>query len=188
MDAFIETIYLNEILKQCEYAVSAVHRMDEILRSRELPSEFFRAAGYFLQHSCAVSRLLWPPGDRNREKKKRAKLRGTFLRNSLKIPDAHVLHSRTIRDHLEHFDDRLDDWVENSPHRNIVDDMIGPRSAIGGSTINDKDIMRLYDPDKRYFIFRGERFDMQAIVEGVLDIQSKAKVRFLEIESNKRPL
>lgn len=153
MDAFIETIYLNEILKQCEYAVSTVHRMDEILRSHELPSEFFRVAGYFLQHSSAVSRLLWPPGDRNRQKKKRAKQRGAFLRNSLKIPDAHVLHNRTIRDHLEHFDDRLDDWVENSPHRNIVDYMIGPRSAIGGSAINDKDIMRLYDPDKKHFFF-----------------------------------
>ncbi len=185
MDTFIETIYLNEILNQCEYAVTAVHRMNEILRSQELPSEFFRLVGYFLQHCSAVSRLLWPPGDRNKQKKKRAKQRGAYLRTCLRISDTHGLHNRTIRDHLEHFDDRLDDWVEHSPHRNIVDYMIGPRSAIGGDAINDKDIMRMYDPDKKIFFFRGERFDVQAIVDGVMDVQSKAKIRVQEIEQDR---
>src|SRR3990170_3859938 len=99
MDEFIEGIYLRELLVQCQYAVDAVRRMNEILAARVSPSEFFREAGDFLQHSSAVSRLLWPPGSPSRAKKKRAKKRGAHLQQMLKIDDGHVLKTRTLRDH-----------------------------------------------------------------------------------------
>ena len=185
MDEFIESIYLRELIQQCQYAIGAVGRMNECL-SNQNPSEFFREAGDFLQHSSAVSRVLWPPGSKNRAKKKRAKQRGSHLRAKLAVPENHALQARNLRDHFEHFDERLDEWAETSPHKNIVDNMIGPRNAIGGSAIKDEDIMRMYDPANKEIVFRGETFNVQVLVSGVQDIQAKATARLGEIEANKR--
>lgn len=186
MNEFIEGIYLRELLVQCEYAVDTVKRMNEILAARASPSEFFREAADFLQHSSAVSRLLWPPGSTDRAKKKRAKKRGVHLRQVLHVDDAHVLKTRTLRDHFEHLDERLDDWAETSPNKNIVDNMIGPRAAIGGDAIKDKDIIRMFDPGTKLIIFRGDRFDIQGLVNGLTDIQSKANERLAQLEANRQ--
>jgi hypothetical protein len=186
MDEFIESIYLRELIAQCEFGVGSVQRMNKVLENHGSPSEFFREAGDFLQHSSAVSRLLWPPGSNNRSIKKRAKKRGAHLLNSLEIDDTHSLKERTLRDHFEHFDERLDDWAETSPHKNMVDNMIGSRSAIGGDSIKDQDIMRLFDPATKILIFRGERFDVQALVNGLIDVQAKAMKRIEILEINRR--
>lgn len=185
MDEFIEGIYIRELLVQCQYAADAIQRMNEILGERGNPSEFFREAGDFLQHSSAVSRLLWPPGSMNRTNKKRAKKRGTHLRQALKIDDVHVLMTRTLRDHFEHIDERLDDWAETSQNKNIVDNMIGPRAAIGGDAIKDQDIIRMFDPTSKMIVFRGERFDIQALVNGLTEVQSKATERLKQLEANR---
>jgi len=186
MDEFIEGVYLRELLAQCEYAVGAIQQMNEILKAHGSPSEFFREAADFLQHSSAVSRLLWPPGSANRAKKKRAKKRGAHLRQTLKVDDTHVLRNRTLRDHFEHLDERLDDWAETSPNRNIVDNMIGPRTAIGGDAIKDQDIIRMFDPSTKLIVFRGERFDVQSLVDGLTEIQGKATECLAQLEANRR--
>jgi len=185
MDEFIESVYLRELIQQCQCAIGAVEKMNECLSNRN-PGEFFREAGDFLQHSSAVSRILWPPGSRNRLKKKRAKQRGTHLREKLAVPEKHALQTRNLRDHFEHFDERLDEWAESTPYKNIVDNMIGPRNAIAGNVIKDEDIMRMYDPANKEIVFRGEKFNVQTLVDGVRDIQSKVTARLHDIEANKR--
>jgi hypothetical protein len=184
MDEFIEKVYLQELIQQCQYAIDAVDQMNECLKNKN-PGEFFREAGDFLQHSSAVSRILWPPGNTNRIKKKRAKHRGTYLKATLTIADGHTLQTRSLRDHFEHFDERLDEWAETSIHKNIVDNMISPRSAIG-NVVKDDEIMRMYDPAKKEIVFRGETFNVQALVDGVKDVQAKAKTRLQVVEANKR--
>lgn len=186
MDEFIEGIYLRELVAQCEFGIGSVQRMNKVLETSGSPSEFFREAGNFLQHSSAVSRLLWPPSTMNRLKKKRAKKRGGHLQNTLAIDDGHSLRDRTLRDHFEHFDERLDDWAETSPHKNIVDNMIGPRNAIGGDSIKDQDIMKLFDPATNMLIFRGERFNVQALVDGLTEVQAKATKRIAMLDSKRR--
>ena len=183
MDRFIECIYLHELITQCENAVAAVERMNVLLTTQQnVASEFFREASDFLQHTSAASRLLWPPGGSDKARRERANARGGHLRNSLGIDGDHILRSRRLRDHLEHYDERIDDWAETSPNKNIVDNMIGPRSAIGGDAIKDTDIMRLYDPSTKKFVFRGKSFDIQELVSGVTDVHDRAVHRLAAIE------
>lgn len=151
MDEFTEEIFLRELVQQCQHAIGAVEKMNECLKNVD-PAEFFREAGDFLQHSSAVSRILWPPGNKNRTSKKRAKQRGAHLKEKLGVLDGHVLQNRNLRDHFEHFDERLDDWAEKSAHKRIVDNMIGPRSAFG-KVVRDDEIMRMYDPAKKEIVF-----------------------------------
>ncbi len=184
MDEFIESVYLRELVQQCQYAIAAVQKLNEALANHN-PSEFFREASDFLHHSSAVSRILWPPGSSDHRKKKRAKQRGDYLRTRLSVSENHTLQNRKLRDHFEHFDERLDDWAETSPNKNIVDNMIGPRNIIGGDAIKDEDIMRMYDPTSKDIVFRGEKFNIQTLVDGVIDVRTKAAVRLQEIEANK---
>ncbi|HLQ27268.1 MAG TPA: hypothetical protein VK138_15495 [Acidiferrobacterales bacterium] len=185
MDESIESVYLRELIRQCEYAIGAVQKANEAL-SNQNPSEFFREAGDFLQHSSAVSRMLWPPGGINRQKKKKARQRGDHLRAQLSVQEGHVLQNRKLRDHFEHFDERLDEWAEASPNKIIVDNMVGPRKAIAGDAIKDEDIMRMYDPTNKEIVFRGEKFNVQTLVDGINDIQAKGVARLGAIEVNKR--
>lgn len=186
MDEFIEGIYLHEFATQCEYAVGSVQRMNQVLQRQGSPSDFFREASNFLQHSSAASRLLWPPGSGNRREKKRAKKRGEHLRAKIEIDDSEALKNRALRNHFEHFDERLDDWAETSPHKNIVDNMIGPRNAIAGDSVKDQDFMRLFDPTTKMLIFRGELFDVQALVTSLTNVLAKAKQRIATLEANRR--
>jgi hypothetical protein len=114
MDKFIESIYLDELISQAKSAISAVARMNITLTGQGRTDEFFRDAQDLLQHAAAMSRILWPPAGKSGPKTTRAKNRGDHLRARLEINESHILKSRTLRDHLEHYDERLDDWAETS--------------------------------------------------------------------------
>lgn len=194
MDEFVERIYLKELLVQCTFGFSAFERMKEILdeigkpgsKPREITSEFFREAGDFLQHSSAVSRLLWPPGHWDRAKKKRAESRGAHLRQMLGFDDNHVLRNRDLRDFFEHFDSRLDDWAEESPNRIYVDQVIGGPRSVGGSSMTEHDIVRRFDPASKEMVIRGERFNVVALLGGLSDVRDRAEERLKQLDADRR--
>ena len=151
--------------------------MNEILENK-CEGDFFREALDLVHHSAAISRIFWPPGCRDKTKKARAKKRGQSLRDELEINSSHLIQNRTLRDHFEHFDERLDDWVESSKNKTIISRLLGPRHAVQGN-INDDDIIHHYDPKTKIYSFRGEPFNIQELVKGVDDIYQKAS-KFLE--------
>jgi hypothetical protein len=98
--------------------------------------------------------------------------RGGELRNALGLPDhGHVLRSRQMRDHLEHFDERLDDWQASSIRHNYMQDCIGSAGAIAG--IDAGDVMRWFDPATNCFRFRGEEYKLEPSVAAVEDIHQR---------------
>ena len=105
MEEFIESIYVSELLVQCEYAVDAIERMNEILSVRCSLTEFF---------------------------------------------------------------------------------MIAPRAAIGGNAIKNRDIFRMFDPDPKLVVFRGERVDIEALVTSLAEVQTKAIERMTQLDANRR--
>lgn len=174
MEPFVRQIYLDEICLQCDYALRAVSNFNAALQQEDA-QELFRAAHSFLTHVSNVSRLLWPPWEREKAKWEKAKCRGVELRNILGLPDDHLLKNRKLRNHLEHYDTRLDAWADSSPHRIYVDRIVGPRSMIGGDAIHDSDIMRHFDPATLKFIFRGEEFQLQPIATAIERVAAKAR-------------
>jgi AAA+ ATPase superfamily predicted ATPase len=195
MDLFSQSVYVSEVAKQCQFAVGAVgqlnHALKSLQESRTEPerrnffhSEVFRSIHSFLTHTSNISRLLWPamPKRGNGESdeayemrlsSKPAILRARALRASLRLPDEHVLKSRRLRDLLEHFDEKLDEWRSTSVHRNIVNDFIGPKNGIVG--IAETDMMRWFDPSSNSFTFRGETFDLQALATATSQLLPLAK-------------
>lgn len=185
MDAHAKSTYLREVATQSQFALNAAanlnHALNEIrtkgketdLHQRTaMQSEVFRSIHSLLTHASNISRMFWPP----RPSKVKAEgqgagpedfsERGATLRAAVGLPDdGHPLKSRRLRDHLEHFDERLDDWVNTSHARNYAQDTIAPWGSISG--IAESDVMRWYDQQSRRFIFRGESLDVQELVTAI---------------------
>ncbi len=191
MDEHLRDVYLHEVEAQCAFALNAIGGLNSVLArlpkdeadNHVLQQEVFRSIHSFLTHSSNISRLLWPAsrkrakGETREEYQRRAAAdwrlcRGKELRVLLGLPDhGHLLRNRKMRDHLEHFDERLDEWQRTSPSQNYVQDCIGPANVIVG--IDPKDVMRWFDPATKCFRFRGEQYDLQASVAAVEDVYQR---------------
>lgn len=192
-------VFLSEVKKQSLMAYRASNVLNEVLKEWEstvnngrvdvdgLNKEIFRTIHSFLTHACIVSRLIWPPvADQNcfcaKPKAEgrickvcMARLRRDKLHEALEIPETHILQDRELRNHLEHFDERLDEWVRDSVNQSISIDNIGPGSAI--PKLDNIDTMRGYDPYSGEYCFRGELYSMQNILEGIIDILKKPRLQ-----------
>ncbi|WP_338509132.1 hypothetical protein [Pseudomonas poae] len=94
--------------------------------------------------------------------------------SALNIVDPeHVLKNRTLRDHLEHFDERIDHWMQTSERRNYVQDYIGAKGGIQG--MEESDMMRQYDPDNGNFTFRGETHSLVDLFAGLQDVLGRTR-------------
>jgi hypothetical protein len=98
------------------------------------------------------------------------------------LPANHPLKTRTLRDHLEHFDERLDHWAANSKRRNYVQDLIGGDSAISG--VDPEDIMRWYNPATGRVRFRGEEYDLRELADAVADVLDHCMAALPELFRN----
>ncbi|VVE78232.1 hypothetical protein [Pandoraea sputorum] len=196
MDAFAKSVYVGEIGKQCDFASSAYECLSQCIallfgsggtgqNYDVLRKEVFRHSHSFLTHASNVSRLLWPIVTKRRldevdevyfarigtEKKDRY-LRGVVLRELYEGCPLDVLLNRELRDHLEHFDERLDDWRLNSKDRNIASDTIGPENTFSG--LAPGDAMRWYDPSESTFRFRGSQYQLPPLMEAIKACHEKS--------------
>jgi hypothetical protein len=102
--------------------------------------------------------------------------RGEILAKAFNLPnDIAFLGDRKMRNHIAHMDERLQNWHDHSPNRNIVRLNFGPRNAIGGDAISSGDIFEQYIPDERTIIFRGDEYNLQALLETATRLLEKAK-------------
>jgi hypothetical protein len=107
-----------------------------------------------------VSKLLWPPNPKYQQ-------RGRELRASLGVKEDSPLAPRTFRNHFEHFDERLEDWATSSNRRSLVDSSVVPAGAIQG--VDPGDFLRNLDPDTYSLTFRGDAYDLRAVI-GALQV------------------
>lgn len=176
MNRTAECLYLRELVFQADAALGAAVRANACLREHR-SFELFREFQVLLSCAAAMSRILWPPrifGDKAKDA--RAKERGKELRSALALEAGHGLEDRELRNHLEHFDERLDDWVQASQYHNVVDQVVAPVGAFGGN-LGVGDILRQFDPSRNVFIFRGEEFDLQRLVTAIEDVHIRATTR-----------
>lgn len=172
-------VYLNEAETQCRMAIGAVIALNNAMQAdstnedgtqdweklKFIQGEIFRSVHSLLTHASNISRIFWPPSGRGQKAEMRGQ-RGKILREKVGLPDEdHPLHKRTLRDHLEHFDERIDHWRETSIRKNYAQDLVGPKGMIQG--LEETDMMRWYDPERKCFMFRGENFDIQELVSAI---------------------
>lgn len=197
MDQYAKQVFLGEIKQQAQMSINAMKALSNVhRRMREdgvdpevreiMHAEHFRTVHSFLTHISNVSRLIWPPAFTGKKKVCRckaelspcnhcvARTRAADLQAALGLEGQdHPLKNRTLRDHLEHFDERLDNWQQTSVNKNYVQDYIGPRGGIAG--FDERDMMRQLDPQTGEFIFRGESYSLIELAKGAEDILERTK-------------
>jgi hypothetical protein len=120
-----------------------------------------------LTHVAALSRFFWPAS-----KKSLPQARGQRLRQAFDIEDDCPLHDRELRNALEHFDERLDEYLIGNLAGNIFPGPMVDTAALAQDSITK--IFRLVDPEWNLFVLLGEQHSFGGVHEMVVDIFNKA--------------
>jgi len=150
-------------------------------RHDAIRDRFWYSVQSLLMAAANVSKLLWPS---YRKGENLVPNRGEVLRKSLAIDDEHSpLSKRTLRDHFEHFDARLEHWAATSEKRDLHDLSVtsfgsaSPSVDSAQAGIGDPgDQMRSFNADSNTITFRGEVHHLQPIVDALTDVRAKAKL------------
>jgi hypothetical protein len=92
--------------------------------------------------------------------------------------------SRALRDHLEHFEERLDQWSHESKRHGRVDRNIGPSSFVGGGVVDGGDQLRGYDPGRQVYTFGGEEFSIRELLQGVQEVGEAVRARMKHLDAS----
>jgi hypothetical protein len=122
----------------------------------------------FLSAVANISKALWGSGGRFVSER-------ADLRASLGVQDSSPIRSTTMRNHFDHFDDRLDDWWKGSTNHNYVDLSFGNIAAgITGPGIGTKDMFRSFDPATGNLVFWGDTYHVPTIEKEIAEIMRAA--------------
>ena len=112
MDKYHLHWYTDEIQTHAASALASYALLCDVLANhmtRQRRDVWFALVS-FLTHAAMISKFLHPI-------KASAKERGVELRAHLGVPNDSAILPRAARDNLEHFDERIDGWVERNEER-----------------------------------------------------------------------
>lgn len=167
MDLFLLRVHQMQILHQCHAALNAAQQTDPALKAGN-QEDFWASIQNLLTAAANIAKACWGAGGKLSTER-------ADLRKSLDIADNSPLANTNLRNHLEHYDERLDRWYRESPSHNFVDFFIGPHAtAIAG--IDDKDIFRFFDPGANEIIFWGEHYALPPLIDEIVRLLPIAQV------------
>lgn len=167
------SVYLDEIGFQARCAFRASQSLSRALYNLDhappkpgvhvpLLEEVFRALHSVLTHASCISKLLWPVPPKAKggseskleaaRRRQFALDRGAELRTLLRISESSVLKSRVVRDHLEHFDERLDRRILEEKESWIINN-IGALEAVD---FDRRSLLRWLDPHTGELFIQGD--------------------------------
>jgi hypothetical protein len=159
MDIFLLRVHQMQIMHQCHAALNSVNQANTALGKND-QEIFWASIQNLLTAAANIAKACWGQGGK-------LAVERTDLRESLAVTDDSPLSNTALRNHLEHYDERLDRWYRESTNHNYIDFFIGARvTAIGGA--DDKDIFRFFDPTTNEVIFWGEHYAIQPLVDEVV--------------------
>jgi hypothetical protein len=140
-------IYLGEIKTQLAFSARA---FDEFLQSLNRVDTFaiFYHAHHFLIHTTNIDKLF---------DVKDTSERGRMLATIFAGSDIDLKPFRRLRNHLEHFDERLDAWIKNHDGHAFFDMNV----MTGAKGFPQKAFLRAIDG--HIFRFYGEDYDLDAL-------------------------
>lgn len=167
MDEHVTRIFVSELYRQADNSLKAKARVDELNAQWPRPtSEVFNQLEVFLNSTAKVSLLLWPS-------RASSKARGDHLRKTLGIADDNPMATRAARNHLQHFDERLDDWAATTVNGNYADRIIGPPGAV--VIADGTKVLRQFDPATSIFTFQSEDYNILELANEIQKVADAAR-------------
>jgi hypothetical protein len=148
-------IYFQEALSQIDFARRAYKEFEQALNESDVLTVFYKLH-HFVIHVANVDKLLDPKAD---------SVRNQVINKYLDFKDVDLKLIRRLRNHLEHFDERLDSWIEKHQGDTFFDMNI----VTGAKGLPDKALRTL---DGSTFKFYGEDFPLPPIMEEMEKLHS----------------
>jgi len=187
------TVYVEEVAVQCNGALFAFSELGSVLKkldsglesqARDICARAFFYVHALLAHSGNLSKLLFPSPPRRRKcglaapapgiKRKLgfARERGKVLRAALSVDGRSPLRSRKLRNHVEHYDERLDELFETGDAVSVADMNIttGPAILVPGVRF-----LRNLDVGKMVVSFEGDEVNLRALQKELQRIRTSAE-------------
>lgn len=132
----------------------------------------FSSIHSFLSHCALVSKMLKAVDDANPSK---------TVGSALGISNSSLIHQRTFRNNLEHYDERLKKWVgQFGANTTIGTYNIGPKSMFQKPNIV---LVSHYDPNTTTFTFVNEDFNLSRLYQEVIRIKDIANAWVAQMEN-----
>jgi hypothetical protein len=163
-----QAFYIQSMLFNAASATRSVTQINALMATvmKNSPEDPFTAlpASLFLSelqnlivHAAALSRYFWPVRDNH-------EWRGIQLRSVFQISDDSPLRSRDLRNSIEHFDEKLDRYLENGIVGHILPEYIGPFVESDGVPVH---LFRAYYVDTATFQLLDKRYEIQPIANEI---------------------
>jgi len=165
MKPLAETVFIGEIVLQSKIAELAAKRLSAIKDNFD-QVEVWSSIQSILVAAGNVSKILWP-------QEKKYAVRGKRLRELLKVDDNNILSDRSLRNHFEHYDDRIEKWFKGKSSAVYSDLAIDPLKSMRRNFPTNHH--RAYDPLTQTLTFRGESFDLAAVLKELKEIRIKCR-------------
>ena len=167
--AFMKHIFLGEIEFQSQLAARAAEQLQTSTDNSD-PIGIWAAVLTILVAAGNVSKILWPP-------RPKFEPRGAALRALLEIDESNALSNRRLRNHFEHYDERIEDWLTSGHSANYTDQIIG--SLPGFLSQFPGNAHRSYDPSTQNVSFRGESMNLGSILGALATVRQKCRLIIL---------
>ena len=153
-------IYTREASTQIEFAEHSWLGFIDA-EERGVVMEIFLHLQHFLSHAVMVDKILDPACDSKRSQ---------ILKDHVNLTGIDLKIFRRLRNHLEHFDERLDKWVSKYDGYPFFDMNL----VTGTKGFPDKAFLRALD--SHTYKFHGESYDLDELHEILLEIKQKLPV------------
>lgn len=188
MDRFLLSIYLRQIVEQAAFGVAAYQRAMAALNdaTRRLTKdewvgdgwkahvlagdEFWAQIQLLVNCSANVSKVLWG-------QKRKFEVERTDLRALVDVDNTSPLVETLMRNHYEHFDERIAVWFALPGMKLFADRNIGPRDQLVHSEPEPprtEDFFRTYDPTAGDLSFWGVHFSVHGIAAELARVRDMA--------------
>jgi len=179
-------LFILTVLEQCKYAdiaYSAINQqLDEVAGGvvstlTPIPIHALYHFHGLLLAAARVSRILWPNVDPearpelSSEKREALTKRGKELRKHLRIQGHPLFERSSVRNALEHFDERLEDWDPDGDI-NLADALIFPDENCNGTPPEGR--LR-FIWSTREFIFHGDRIPIDSLHRELETLREKCQ-------------
>lgn len=143
------TWYMQDV---CMHALGAQLEFKSLLtRLADVETQQSRLVWFhltsFLHHTAMISKFVRPIS-----KHKVAVARGKALRAALDVKDGSDVLPRHARDNVEHFDERIDRWLEGASSYTILEIVLPNRAAYDYLRVADKRVKRILIADSLIFV------------------------------------
>ncbi|MBE9397623.1 hypothetical protein IOQ59_10160 [Pontibacterium sp. N1Y112] len=150
-----ESLYVQEAEAQAEYALMAYESYKRALEGKDVKSVFYHLH-HFVVHVTNIDKILFP--NKNR-------FRSEILKETQSKTSIDISSIRRLRNHLEHFDERMDNYVKNYKGQAYFDNNL----ITGAKDFPKHNCLRALDGDT--YIFYGEEFNLDEIYDHLRPLQ-----------------